>query len=126
MKEVFAYIRTSNANKIAALDSDSRDRQLKVIRKFARTKKWKIRQVFEDVGVSGDTGTDLSSRDGFNDMLGYMKSNSIRNFIVSDASRLARSVVTAAIITRDLRDHEIAVLGCLDREEPSRREQRRS
>ena len=110
MKEVYAYIRTSNQNKVAALDSDSKDRQLRSIRKFARSKGYKIKETFMDVGVSGDTGTDLSSRDAFNDMLGYMQSNGIRVFIVSDPSRLARSVVTAAIITQDLRDHQIKAM----------------
>jgi site-specific DNA recombinase len=110
MHEAYAYIRISNQNKVAALDSDSKDRQLRSIRKFARTKGWKVKEIFMDVGVSGDTGTDLSSRDAFNDMLGYMKSNGIKIFLVSDPSRLARSVVTAAIITQDLREHQIRAM----------------
>jgi DNA invertase Pin-like site-specific DNA recombinase len=108
--EVFGYLRTSNLNKRNAENSDSQVRQKKAIKRFCSSKKWKIKDFYYDLGVSGDSGTDLSNREAFSDMLSEMKSNGIKRFVVADSSRLARSVITAAIINDDLRKHGISAI----------------
>ena len=62
-KKVYAYLRTSNLNSKVAIDGDSKDRQLKKIKSFARSKSWKVEEVFYDCSVTGDNGTDLTERD---------------------------------------------------------------
>ena len=107
-KKVFAYLRTSNLNTKIALDGDSKERQLKKIRSFARTKNWQIAETFYDCSVSGDNGTDLSQRDAFNEMMAKMKSNGIKTFVVSDSDRFSRSILTAEIMKQDCREHGIS------------------
>jgi DNA invertase Pin-like site-specific DNA recombinase len=109
--QVFAYIRTSNTNLKIAKESDSKSRQLKSIRAFCRSKGWKIKEIFYDLGVSGDNGCDLSQREAFSEMLAEMKSNGIKGFVVADAARYSRSIITAAIIGEELRKNGIT---CLD------------
>jgi len=101
-KEVFAYIRTSNTNKKAAEESDSKPRQLKSIRAYARKRGWKIKAVYEDIGVSGDNGMDLSQREGYSEMLADMESDGINIFVVADATRYARSLITAITMNYNL------------------------
>ena len=107
-KKVFAYCRTSNLNTKIAVDGDSKERQLKKIKSFARSKSWKVEEVFYDCSVSGDNGTDLSERDAFNDMMSKMKSNGVKTFVVADASRFSRSILTAEIIKQDCRENGIS------------------
>ena len=97
-KLVYAYLRTSNQNSQNAKDSDSKDRQLKKIKSFVRGKGWKIDQVFYDLSVSGDTGTDLSGRDEWNEMFAKMKSNGVKTFVVADQMRFSRSILTAEVM----------------------------
>jgi DNA invertase Pin-like site-specific DNA recombinase len=106
-REVYAYLRTSNKNSKLALDSDSKDRQLKAIRKFCRSKGWQVKETFYDCSVSGDNGMDLSERDQFNDMMAQMKSNGIKTFVVADQQRFSRSILTAEIIKKDCIDNRI-------------------
>jgi DNA invertase Pin-like site-specific DNA recombinase len=107
-KLVYAYLRTSNKNTKLALDGDSRDRQLKAIRRFAKSKGWRIKEAFYDCSVSGDNGSDLSEREEFSRMMLLMKSNGVKSFIVSDATRFSRSILTAEIIKQDCRENGIA------------------
>ena len=109
-KAVFAYLRTSNMNSKIALDGDSKDRQLKSIRSYCRTKGWKVEDVFYDCSVSGDNGTDLSERDEWNEMMAQMKSNGIKTFVVADQSRFSRSILTAEIMKSDCRENKISVM----------------
>lgn len=109
-KDAYAYLRTSNKNTKLALDSDSKDRQLKSVRKFCRVKGLKIKEVFYDCSVSGDNGCDLSEREEFSRMLTLMKSNGVKTFVVSDATRFSRSILTAEIIKQDCRDHGISAI----------------
>jgi DNA invertase Pin-like site-specific DNA recombinase len=107
-KEVYAYLRTSNKNTKNALDSDSKDRQLKAVRKFCSSKKWTIKEIFYDCAVSGDNGCDLTEREEFSQMMTLMKSNCVKTFLVSDATRFSRSILTAEIIKQDCREHGIS------------------
>lgn len=107
-KQVFAYLRTSNKNSKLALDSDSKERQLRQIRKFCRSKGWQITEVFFDCSVSGDNGSDLSERDQFNEMMACLKSNGVETFVVADQTRFSRSILTAEIIKEDCRAHNIS------------------
>ena len=109
-KAVFAYLRTSNMNSKIALDGDSKDRQLKSIRSYCRTKGWKVEDVFYDCSVSGDNGTDLSERDEWNEMMAQMKSNGIKTFVVADQSRFSRSILTAEIMKSDCREYKISAM----------------
>ena len=107
-KQVFAYLRTSNKNSKLALGSDSKDRQLRTVRKFCRLKGWKISNVYYDCSVSGDNGSDLTERDEFNEMMSCMKSNGIKTFVVADQTRFSRSILTAEIIKQDCRANDIS------------------
>ena len=107
-KKVFAYCRTSNLNTKIAVDGDSKDRQLRKIKSFARSKSWKVEEVFYDCSVTGDNGTDLTERDAFNEMMSAMKSNGIKTFIVADQTRFSRSILTAEIIKQDCRENGIS------------------
>ena len=107
-KLVFAYLRTSNKNTKLALDSDSKDRQLKMIRRFCRIKGFQIKDSFFDTSVSGDNGTDLRERDQFNEMMSVMKGSEIKIFVVADQTRFSRSILTAEIIKNDCLDSGIS------------------
>tara|TARA_Y100000588_G_scaffold388686_1_gene489509 strand:- start:2554 stop:3249 length:696 start_codon:yes stop_codon:yes gene_type:complete len=107
MKQVYGYIRTSNKSLKRALDSDSYPRQQKAIKDFAKTKRWTVKRWFSDVGVSGDTGFDLSTRQAWSDMVTEMKANGVKAFAVASSDRLARSVVTHEILRQDLVAHGI-------------------
>ena len=105
---VFAYLRTSNKNAKLALDGDSKDRQLKTIRRFCRGKGWKIEQIFYDCSVSGDNGSDLSEREEWSEMMSLMKSNGLKTYVVADQTRFSRSILTAEIMKQDCRESGIA------------------
>jgi len=105
---VFAYLRTSNKNAKLALDGDSKDRQLKTIRRFCRGKGWKIEQIFYDCSVSGDNGSDLSEREEWSEMMSLMKSNGLKTYVVADQTRFSRSIITAEIMKQDCRESGIA------------------
>jgi DNA invertase Pin-like site-specific DNA recombinase len=107
-KKVFAYLRTSNLNSKIAIDGDSKDRQLKKIKSFCRSKSWQIDEIFYDCSVSGDNGTDLSERDEWNKMMARMKSNGVKTFVVADQSRFSRSILTAEIMKQDCRENTIS------------------
>ena len=107
-KLVYAYLRTSNQNTKSAKDGDSRDRQLKKIKSFVRSKGWKVEQVFYDLSVSGDTGADLSERDEWNEMFAKMISNGIKTFVVADQMRFSRSILTAEVMKADCRENGIS------------------
>ena len=107
-KLVYAYLRTSNQNSKNAKDGDSRDRQLKKIKSFVRSKSWKIEQVFYDLSVSGDTGADLSERDEWNEMFAKMIGNGVKTFVVADQMRFSRSILTAEVMKADCRGNGIS------------------
>lgn len=107
-KQVFAYLRTSNKNSKIAKDSDSKDRQLKGIRRFCRGKGWKIQETFYDCSVSGDNGMDLTEREEFNEMMSRMKANGIKTFVVADQTRFSRSILTGQVMKKDCRENGIS------------------
>jgi DNA invertase Pin-like site-specific DNA recombinase len=110
MKNVFAYIRTSNNNLKAVENSDSKARQLRRIRRYTRPKGWKVTKVFHDC-VTGDSGMDLSARVEFHEMLREMAENEIDVFCVETAERFSRSILTAAVLTEELKRRGIK---CMD------------
>ena len=107
-KQVFAYLRTSNKNSKIAKESDSKDRQLKGIRRFCRSKGWKIQETFYDCSVSGDNGMDLTEREEFNEMMSRMKANGIKTFVVADQTRFSRSILTGQVMKKDCRENGIS------------------
>jgi site-specific DNA recombinase len=106
-KLCYAYCRTSNLNTKVALGSDSKERQLKKIRKFCRGKGWQIKEIFYDCSVSGDN-SDMSAREAWSDMMVNMKSNCIKTFVVADQTRFSRSILTGEIMKKDCRENGIS------------------
>ncbi len=102
MNPVFGYIRVSSLGQV---EGDGFPRQLDAIKKFARSKRLKIVEVYKDEGVSGtECGFD---RPGLSDMMIALKSNGVRIVLVSDASRLARDLMIQEVILADFRKHGI-------------------
>lgn len=100
-QEVYAYTRTSNLNTKDGEASDSQSRQMRAIRAFCRKRGFKVAQTFHD-SVSGDSGTDLSCRVSFAEMLDIMEEKGVKVFVVENPMRYARSIITSAIITDKL------------------------
>ena len=105
--QVFAYVRTSNLSYKKAGESDSKTRQMRAIRTFCRGKGFSIKETYYDQSVSGSNGCDLTEREAFSEMLAELKSNGVKTFVVADAQRYSRSIVTAAIISEELKKHDL-------------------
>jgi DNA invertase Pin-like site-specific DNA recombinase len=89
--EAVAYIRTSSAANVGP-DKDSDKRQRAAIEAFAERAAVSLVGEFTDAAVSG--ADPIETRRGFAELLDRIERNGVRTFIVEDASRFARELVT--------------------------------
>ena len=89
MKSAVAYFRTSSASNVGA-DKDSEKRQREAVTKFAKAHKLKIVGEFYDAAVSG--ADPVNEREGFVNLIRYIRSNGARTILVENASRFARDL----------------------------------
>jgi DNA invertase Pin-like site-specific DNA recombinase len=94
MASAFAYIRTSSAANLGD-DKDSVARQRNAIERYAEAAGFAIKDEYQDPAVSGEA--DITERPGFAAMLDAIEGNGVRTVIVEDASRFARSTLTAEL-----------------------------
>jgi DNA invertase Pin-like site-specific DNA recombinase len=94
MASAFAYIRTSSAANLGD-DKDSVTRQRTAIERYAEAADFTIKEEYQDPAVSGES--DITERPGFAAMLDAIEGNGVRTVIVEDASRFARSTLTAEL-----------------------------
>lgn len=85
-----AYYRTSSAANVGA-DKDSQRRQQEAVQSYAVANCLEIVGEYYDAAVSGADAID--ARDGFVEMLGYLRSNGARTILVENASRFARDLI---------------------------------
>jgi DNA invertase Pin-like site-specific DNA recombinase len=101
-RPIYAYVRTSNLSEKNAIDSDSKKRQLRAIRKFCRSKGYDIKGTFHDICSGDNSKCDIGSRIALNAMLAEMEKTGINAFVIEEQSRLARSVISSCIIREQL------------------------
>ena len=89
MPTAVAYYRTSSATNVGA-DKDSQKRQQDAINGYAKANGFQVTRGFYDAAVSG--ADPIDQRDGFVDMLAYMRGNGARIILVENASRFARDL----------------------------------
>ncbi|MDC0148877.1 recombinase family protein [Rhodospirillales bacterium] len=90
MKTAVAYFRTSSATNVGD-DKDSQKRQREAVNAHAKVNGFKLVKEFYDAAVSGSDPID--QRDGFVEMLNYLRGNGARIILVENASRFARDLV---------------------------------
>jgi DNA invertase Pin-like site-specific DNA recombinase len=84
-----AYYRTSSAANVGA-DKDSLKRQQEAVQSYAKANRLEVVGEYYDAAVSGSDAID--ARDGFVEMLGYLRGNGARTILVESASRFARDL----------------------------------
>jgi site-specific DNA recombinase len=82
---VVGYIRVSTARQV---DGYSLKLQMSKIKEYCKLKEYDLVDVYEDAGKSGM----LSSRDGYNDMIDYVKEHNVDGVVVYSLSRLGRKM----------------------------------
>lgn len=88
-KTAVAYFRTSSAANVGD-DKDSQRRQREAVTAYAKANGFKIVSEFYDAAVSGADPIDV--RNGFVEMLAYLRGNGARTILVESASRFARDL----------------------------------
>jgi DNA invertase Pin-like site-specific DNA recombinase len=93
-----AYFRTSSAANVGE-DKDSLKRQREAVESFAKRNSYQIVETFYDAAVSGADRID--QRDGFTDLLAYIRGNGAKTILVENATRFARDL-TVQLTGHDL------------------------
>jgi len=93
-----AYFRTSSAANVGE-DKDSLKRQRQAVEGFAKHNGYQVVQSFYDAAVSGADRID--QREGFTDLLAYIRGNGAKTILVENASRFARDL-TVQLTGHDL------------------------
>ena len=101
MEKAVIYLRTSGMSNVGE-DKDSHKRQLEAINNYARKNKLEIVKQFYDKGVSGTIS--IHERNGFIDLLAYLKSNGAKIILVENASRFARDLTVQLVGNKMLKD----------------------
>jgi len=92
-----AYFRTSSAANVGE-DKDSLKRQREAVESFAKHNGYQVVQTFYDAAVSG---ADLHQREGFTDLLAYIRGNGAKTILIENATRFARDL-TVQLTGHDL------------------------
>lgn len=71
-----------------------------------RNPEWSLVKIYSDEGVSG---TSVSKRDGFNEMIAAAKNKEIDLIVTKEVSRFARNTVDTLSYTRELRRYNVGV-----------------
>lgn len=100
-----AYMRCSGD---AQITGDTWDRQESAIAKFASIGAFNIVASFRDEGISGKI--ELENREGLSACIQYARENNIKTLIVEDATRLARDLIVAEVIIREMQKAGIRVI----------------
>ncbi len=85
-----AYYRTSSAANVGA-DKDSLKRQQEAVEAYGTANGFNVVKGFYDAAVSG--ADPIDQRDGFVEMLHYIRGNGARTILVENASRFARDLI---------------------------------
>jgi DNA invertase Pin-like site-specific DNA recombinase len=89
MNTAVAYFRTSSAANVGE-DKDSLPRQREAVKAYAKRNKLTIANEFYDAAQTGADSID--NRDGFQEMLAYIRNNGARTILVENAGRFARDL----------------------------------
>lgn len=92
-----SYMRCSGEGQI---QGDTWDRQTIIIQKFALDKHIEIVREFRDEGITGKM--ELEGRAGLSACLQYVRENKIPIVLVEDSTRLARDMIVAEVIIREM------------------------
>lgn len=83
---VVGYIRVSSKKQI---EGYSLKLQTNKIKEYCKLMEYELVEIYEDRGISGMS---LDKRDGFKDMVNYLKTNNIEGVVVYSLSRLGRKM----------------------------------
>jgi DNA invertase Pin-like site-specific DNA recombinase len=101
--KVHSYLRCSS---LSSVDSDSFDRQRAAIQMFCKMNNAEVEKEFIDAGVSGT----LTERPALKDLIVALRSNGVKTVVVSDHTRIARSLIAQETILNDFRSHGFKVV----------------
>jgi len=93
-----AYFRTSSAANVGE-DKDSLKRQREAVESFAMRNRYQVVETFYDAAVSG--ADHIDQRDGFTDLLAYIRGNGAKTILIENATRFARDL-TVQLTGHDL------------------------
>ena len=99
MKLCTIYMRTSSHQNIGD-GKDSRVRQEKTCREYAKSNGYTVKEIFYDKGVSGSTS--VYEREAFLELYMYCKENAIRHIIVEKLDRFSRDVLTQELALKQI------------------------
>ena len=85
-----AYFRTSSATNVGS-DKDSLKRQREAVESFAKHNGYQVVETFYDAAVSGADRID--QREGFTNLLAYIRGNGARTILIENATRFARDTI---------------------------------
>ena len=101
--KVHSYLRCSS---LSSVDSDSFARQRAAIDLYCKMHGAVVEHEFVDAGVSGT----LTERPALKDLIVALRSNGVRTVVVSDHTRIARSLIAQETILNDFRSHGFQVV----------------
>ena len=100
MKPAVIYMRTSTHQNVGD-GKDSKVRQEKTCREYAKSNGYTVKEIFYDRGISGSTS--VYARDAFMELDMYCKENVIRHIIVEKLDRFSREVLTQELALKQIR-----------------------
>ncbi|NQX64621.1 recombinase family protein [Paenibacillus alba] len=107
---VIGYIRVSTAGQ--AKDGYSLSYQQEEIESYCQQQGWNLLQVFSDEGISGakvDEDAMEVDREGFQDMLSLIATQSVHAVVVLNTNRLWRSDIVKVLVHREFKKHSVDV-----------------
>ncbi|WP_068773566.1 recombinase family protein [Paenibacillus sp. FJAT-26967] len=108
--KVIGYLRVSTSGQ--AKDGYSLSYQQDEIESFCREQGWELLHVFSDEGISGakvDESAFEVDREGFQDMLSFLSTQSIHHVVVLNTNRLWRSDIVKVLIHREFKKFSVDV-----------------
>lgn len=120
LTKAFAYLRVSGKGQV---DGDGFPRQRAAIKAYADTHGIRIKQWFQEEGVSGTK--DLPDRPALQELLVALHSNGVRVVLIEKLDRLARDLMVQETIIGDLRKNGFELISVAEpdlcSDDPSRK-----
>jgi len=107
---VIGYIRVSTQGQ--AKEGYSLSYQLDEIQAYCKKQGWNLLHVFQDEGISGakvDEDALEVDREGFQDMLAFLSTQSVNYVVVLNTSRLWRSDIVKVLIHREFKKYGVDI-----------------
>ena len=106
---VIGYMRTSSQTNVG-VEKDSGKRQLRTIKSFCKSKKYKLADTFYDENVSGSSA--MNDRPQLLNAVAYCVENNVKTIVVENSDRFSRSLMNQEVMLLALVGKGIDVVCC--------------